>query len=72
MPMQIFGFVFDPVRVDVAVQGRLGPCPAGGAGENSRPRGDAEITAHLDRLGEEEMDRCLHQYQRASGRVANG
>ena len=29
----------------------------------------AEITAHLDTLGDDELDRRLRQYQRASGRL---
>ena len=32
----------------------------------------AEITAHLDTLGDDELDRRLRQYQRASGRLRMG
>ena len=32
----------------------------------------AEITAHLDTLGDDELDRRLRQYQRASGRMRMG
>ena len=32
----------------------------------------SEITAHLDRLDDDELDRRLRQYRRASGRVRMG
>ena len=32
----------------------------------------AEITAHLDTLNDDELDRRLRQYQRASGRLGMG
>ena len=32
----------------------------------------AEITAHLDTLGDDDLDRRLRQYQRASGRMRMG
>ncbi len=32
----------------------------------------AEITAHLDTLGDDDLDRRLRQYQRASGRLRMG
>ena len=32
----------------------------------------AEITAHLDTLGDDELDRRLRQYQRATGRLRMG
>ena len=32
----------------------------------------AEITAHLDTLGDDDLDRRLRQYQRASGRMRLG
>ena len=32
----------------------------------------ADITAHLDTLGDDELDRRLRQYQRASGRLRMG
>ena len=34
-----------------------------------RSRRRAEIMEHLDRLGDDELDRRLRQYQRASGRL---
>ena len=39
-----------------------------GAGQ-ARAKRLADITAHLDTLGDDELDRCLRQYQRASGRL---
>ena len=37
-----------------------------------RSRRRAEIMEHLDRLGDDELDRRLRQYQRASGRLRMG
>ena len=37
-----------------------------------RSRRRAEIMEHLDRLGDDELDRRLRQYQRASGRWRMG
>ena len=37
--------------------------------EQARAKRMAEITAHLDTLGDDELDRRLRQYQRASSRV---
>ena len=37
-----------------------------------RSRRRAEIMGHLDRLGDDELDRRLRQYQRASGRLRMG
>jgi len=36
----------------------------------ARAKRMAEITTHLDTLGDDDLDRRLRQYQRASGRVA--
>ena len=38
----------------------------------ARAKRVAEITAHLDTLGDDDLDRRLRQYQRASGRVRMG
>ena len=38
----------------------------------ARAKRMAEITAHLDILGDDELDRRLRQYQRASGRMRTG
>ena len=40
--------------------------------EQVRAKRLAEITAHLDTLGDDELDRRLRQYQRASGRMRMG
>ena len=37
--------------------------------ERTRSKRMAEITAHLDTLGDDELDLRLRQYQRASGRL---
>ena len=37
-----------------------------------RSRRRAEIMEHLDRPGDDELDRRLRQYQRASGRLRMG
>ena len=37
-----------------------------------RSRRRAEIMEHLDRLGDDELDHRLRQYQRASGRLRMG
>ena len=46
-------------------EARLAALEAGQA----RAKRLAEITAHLDALGDDELDRRLRQYQRASGRL---
>ena len=46
-----------------AKEARLAAFEAGQA----RVKRRAEITAHLDALGDDELDRRLRQYQRASG-----
>ena len=51
-----------------AKEARLASLEAGQA----RAKRMAEITAHLDTLGDDELDRRLRQYQRASGRVRMG
>ena len=51
-----------------AREARLAALEAGQA----RAKRLAEITAHLDTLGDDELDRRLRQYQRASGRVWMG
>ena len=38
----------------------------------ARAKRMAEITAHLNTLGDDELDRRLRQYQRASGRMRMG
>ncbi len=48
-----------------AREARLAALEAGQA----RAKRLAEITAHLDTLGDDELDRRLRQYQRASGRL---
>jgi len=48
-----------------AKEARLAALEAGQA----RTKRMAEITAHLDALGDDELDRRLRQYQRASGRL---
>ena len=48
-----------------AKEARLAALEAGQA----RAKRLAEITAHLDTLGDDELDRRLRQYQRASGRL---
>ena len=47
---------------------RLAALKAGQA----RAKRMAEITAHLDTLGDDDLDRRLRQYQRASGRMRMG
>ena len=51
-----------------AKEARLAALEAGQA----RAKRVAEITAHLDTLGDDDLDRRLRQYQRASGRVRMG
>ena len=51
-----------------AREARLAALEAGQA----RAKRMAEITAHLDTLGDDELDRRLRQYQRASGRLRMG
>ena len=51
-----------------AKEARLSALEAG----QLRAKRMAEITAHLDTLGDDELDRRLRQYQRASGRGASG
>ena len=51
-----------------AKEARLAALEAGQA----RAKRGAEITAHLDTLGDDDLDRRLRQYQRASGRVRMG
>ena len=48
-----------------AREARLAALEAG----HARTKRLAEITAHLDTLGDAELDRRLRQYQRASGRL---
>ena len=48
-----------------AREARLAALEAGQA----RTKRLAEITAHLDTLDNDELDLCLRQYQRASGRL---
>ena len=48
-----------------AKEARLASLEAGQA----RTKRMAEITAHLDALGDDELDRRLRQYQRATGRL---
>ena len=48
-----------------AREARLAALEAGQA----RAKRLAEITAHLDRLDDDELDRRLRQYRRASGRM---
>jgi len=48
-----------------AKEARLAALEAGQA----RAKRLAEIAAHLDALGDDELDRRLRQYQRASGRL---
>ena len=51
-----------------AKEARLSALEAGQA----RAKRMAEITAHLDTLGDDDLDRRLRQYQRASGRMRMG
>ncbi len=51
-----------------AKEARLAALEAGQA----RAKRLAEITAHLDTLSDDELDRRLRQYQRASGRKRMG
>ena len=51
-----------------AKEARLSALEAGQA----RAKRMAEITAHLDTLGDDELDRRLRQYQRTSSRVRMG
>ena len=51
-----------------AKEARLAALEAGQA----RAKRLAEITAHLDTLGDDELDLRLRQYQRASGRLRMG
>ncbi len=51
-----------------AREARLAALEAGQA----RTKRLAEITAHLDALGDDELDRRLRQYQRATGRLRMG
>ena len=51
-----------------AKEARLAALEAGQA----RAKRLAEITAHLDTLSDDELDRRLRQYQRASGRMRMG
>ena len=51
-----------------AKEARLAALEAGQA----RAERLAKITAHLDTLGDDELDRRLRQYQRASGRLRMG
>ena len=51
-----------------AKEARLAALEAGRA----RAKRLAEITAHLDALGDDELDRRLRQYQRATGRLRMG
>ena len=51
-----------------AKEARLAALEAGQA----RAKRMAEITAHLDTLGDDDLDRRLRQYQRASGRMRMG
>ena len=51
-----------------AKEARLSALEAGQA----RVKRMAEITAHLDTLGDDDLDRRLRQYQRASGRMRLG
>ena len=51
-----------------AKEARLAALEAGQA----RAKRMAEITAHLDTLGDDELDCRLRQYQRASGRMRMG
>ena len=51
-----------------AKEARLAALEAGQA----RAKRMAKITAHLDTLGDDDLDRRLRQYQRASGRMRMG
>ena len=51
-----------------AKEARLSALEAG----QTRAKRLAEITAHLDTLDNDELDLCLRQYQRATGRVRMG
>ena len=51
-----------------AKEARLAALEAGQA----RAKRMADITAHLDTLGDDDLDRRLRQYQRASGRMRLG
>ena len=51
-----------------AKEARLAALEAGQA----RAKRMAETTAHLDTLGDDDLDRRLRQYQRASGRMRMG
>ena len=51
-----------------AKEARLSALEAGQA----RAKRMAEITAHLETLGDDDLDRRLRQYQRASGRMRMG
>ena len=53
------------LRRSGAKEARLSALEAGQA----RAKRMAEITAHLDTLGDDDLDRRLRQYQRASSRV---
>jgi hypothetical protein len=56
------------LRRSGAKEARLSALEAG----QSRAKRMAEITAHLDTLGDDELDLRLRQYQRASGRMRMG
>ena len=58
----------------------IGDCVGQGQGsrmsaleaDRARAKRLAEITAHLDTLGDDELDLRLRQYQRATGRLRMG
>ena len=56
------------LRRSGAREARLSALEAG----QLRAKRMAEITAHLDTLGDDELDLRLRQYQRASGRLRMG
>ena len=56
------------LRKTGAKEARLAALEAG----QLRAKRMAEITAHLDTLGDDELNRRLRQYQRASGRMRMG
>ena len=56
------------LRRSGAREARLSALEAG----QLRAKRMAEITAHLDTLGDDDLDRRLRQYQRASGRMRMG
>ena len=56
------------LRRSGAKEARLSALEAG----QSRAKRMAEIAAHLDTLGDDELDLRLRQYQRASGRLRMG